>query len=127
MEPDVVLRWLAAGALVGGLTLLTRRGESLLGRRAVAMWVLAALLHGPALASDLAAIDTPSLPEAVATVSQIVASVSALVLALLALVAIRTWRQSVRGADLVAVASYPSRLLHAGSGLGFLPRPPPRS
>lgn len=126
-EPDVVLRWVAAVALVGGLAALKRRGDSLLGRKAVAMWVLAALLHGPALANDLATFSTPSLPETVATVvGQFVASVSALALALLAVFAVRPWRLSAHRAAFAAAVSFPVRLLDAGSGLGFLPRPPPR-
>ena len=35
---------------------------------AVAIWLLAAVLHGPALANDLDGFATPSMPEAVATV-----------------------------------------------------------
>ena len=129
-EPDVVLRWLGALALAGGLVALKRRSESLVGRKAVVIWVLAALLHGPSLANDLDGFATPSLPEAVATAGQVAASVSLLALSLLAFFAIRQGRRrSLRAAvaALDAVASFPSRLLDAGSGLGFLPRPPPRS
>ncbi|MGD9905947.1 MAG: hypothetical protein AB7U83_20950, partial [Vicinamibacterales bacterium] len=50
---DVVLRWVVAAALVAGLVVLRRRGLSVIfGREAVAVWLLAALLHGPALAND---------------------------------------------------------------------------
>lgn len=126
-EPDVVLRWAAALALAGGLVALKRRGESMLGKNAVAIWVLAALLHGPALGNDLDGFATPSLPEAVATVGQAVASVSAVALALLLLAAIRPWRPAVLRARLVAATSFPARALDASSGLGLLPRPPPRS
>ncbi len=127
-EPDVVLRWMAGLALVGGLVALTRRGESLFGRKAVAIWVLAALLHGPALANDLNGLSTPSLPEAVATLGQVVASVSAFaLLTLLVLLAIAPRRATALRASLAAATSFPTRVLDAGGGLGFLPRPPPRS
>lgn len=125
-EPDLVLRWGAALALVGGLIALQRRGESLFGRKAVAIWVLAALLHGPALANDIAGLSTPSLPEAVATLAQVVVSVSTLALALIVLFALRPWLSTRRAAAFAFVPSFSALLLHGG-GLGFLPRPPPRS
>ena len=69
-EPDVILRWLIALALGAGLVAVKRRGGSLFGRQAVAMWVLAAVLHGPALGNDVDGFATPALPEVVATVAQ---------------------------------------------------------
>ena len=48
LEYDTSLRWPLAFGLAGGLFLLRRRGVSLRGRRATALWVLAAVLHGPA-------------------------------------------------------------------------------
>ena len=125
-EPDLVLRWAAALALAGGLVALRRRGESLLGRKAGVIWLLAALLHGPALSDDLDGFATPSLPEVVATLGQLVASVSALALALLVLATRRPWRSTARHFALVAVTPR-AFALAAGAGLGFLPRPPPRS
>jgi hypothetical protein len=126
-EPDVVLRWAAALALAGGLVALKRRRESMLSRRAVAIWVLAALLHGPALGNDLDGFATPSMPEAVATLGQMLALVSPLALGVLALLATCRWRTTARLGAVVVATSFPSLLLEAGSGLGFLPRPPPRS
>ncbi len=126
-EPDVVLRWLGALALVGGLAVLRRRGESLVGRKAIVIWVLAALLHGPSLGNDLDGFATPSLPEAVATLGQIVASVSLPGLSLLLILAIRRSRQPLLLGTVAAATTFPIRLLDAGSGLGFLPRPPPHS
>jgi len=124
-EPDVILRWAAALALAGGIVALRRRGESLVGRKAVVIWLLATLLHGPALSNDLDGFATPSLPEAVATLGQVAASVSALTLTLLVLATRRPWRPAARRVGAVAVTP---RLfaLEAGAGLGFLPRPPPR-
>lgn len=125
-EPDLILRWAAALALAAGLVALRRRGESLVGRKAVVIWLLAGLLHGPALGNDLDGFATPSLPEAVATLGQVVASVSALALTLLALSPLRPWRTPNRRVGPARVTPHAS-LLDAGSGLGFLPRPPPRS
>src|SRR5215210_7229024 len=49
-DPGVALRWLIAVGVFGVFAALQRRGAALFGRRAMALWVLAALLHGPALA-----------------------------------------------------------------------------
>ena len=66
-DPALALRWAAAAGLLAGLTVLHRRGLSLWsGRRAVAIWLLAAVLHAPALA-DRAGHASPALPEAVVT------------------------------------------------------------
>lgn len=125
-QPDVVLRWLAGAVLVGGLAALGRRGAPVVfGRQAVAIWVLAALLHGPALADDTDGFATPALPEAVTVVAQFATLLSAGGLTLLLLAALRLWRH---GAPVAA--SWPAprplvRSLAADAGLGFLPRPPP--
>ena len=126
-EPDLILRWAAALALAAGLVTLSRRGESLVGRRAVVIWLLAALLHGPALGNDLDGFATPSLPEAVATLGQVLASVSVLALTLLAFASRRPRPSFSRRIGRAFVTPFGSPLLHPGSGLGFLPRPPPRS
>lgn len=126
-EPDLILRWAAALALAGGLVALRRRGESLVGRKAVVIWLLAALLHGPALGNDLDGFATPSLPEAVATLGQVLASASVLALTLLAFASRRPRPSFSRRIGPAFVTPFGSLLLHPGSGLGFLPRPPPRS
>lgn len=127
-DPDVGLRWLAAAGIVVGLMALRRRGVPLLfSRHAVAMWVLATLLHGPALANGFDGLATPSLPEAVATVGQVAASISALALALLALFTLRLGHASPLAGLRLAIADRPARALEAGTGLDHLPRPPPRS
>ena len=74
-DPWLVLRWIAAAGLVAALVALRRSGESILGRKNIAIWVLAALLHGPAIASDPQGFNSFALPEAVAvTVVQLVSS-----------------------------------------------------
>jgi hypothetical protein len=125
-DPATVLRWLVAAVLVSGLAWLWRRGESMLSRPAVAVWVLAALLHGPALANDLAGA-TPALPEAVATVAQAAAAVAAAGLLLLALATIAA---ALPGPATLALAAAPvlaSSSLARARQLRFLPRPPPQA
>ena len=124
-QPDVLLRWLVAGALVAGLVSIGRRGQPVVfGRPAVAVWLLAALLHGPALANDLDGFATPSMPEAAVSLAQ-----SASTLAALGLVFSRCG--SARRGLAPRFASSPLRparlspALVAASGPGFLPRPPP--
>lgn len=125
-EPGLVLRWLAAVGLFCGLAVVRRRGGALFrGRRAVSLWLLAALLHGPAaLRSDVVQA-SPALPEAVVTLVQAVAVplVLGVTLALLAL-----WRR--RGCDRRSVAWFFRRVspVLAAVAVGpfaLAPRPPP--
>lgn len=125
-QPDVLLRWLAAAALVAGLAALGRRGVPVVfSRQAIAVWLLAAVLHGPALADDLDGFATPSLPEAAVALTQASLSVTALGLALLALWLRATSAGLTTCAVAAVVARVPARPRSAASGLGFLPRPPP--
>ena len=123
-QPDVLLRWLVAGALVAGLTGLGRRGLPVLfGRHAVAVWLLAALLHGPALANDLDGFATPSMPEAAVTLVQSSLAATALALTLLTL-----WLRGVVAAPRVRALNHApvhARPVDAVTVLGFRPRPPP--
>ncbi|MGH9387280.1 MAG: hypothetical protein ACRD2N_23670 [Vicinamibacterales bacterium] len=66
-DAGLALRWVLAAALAAGFVALYRSGESAWGRKGIAIWVLAALLHGPAVAAADRS-DKLSLPEAVATV-----------------------------------------------------------
>jgi hypothetical protein len=124
-QPDVLGRWIAAFALAAGLTALARRGSPLVfGRRAVAIWVLAAVLHGPALANDLDGFATPALPEAVTSVAQIAGALSAVALALL--IVLRSASSSLSAAGVIDARGrrvWPFRTLAAP--LSFHPRPPP--
>jgi hypothetical protein len=127
-EPEVVVRWLLAAALLAGWIAWRRRSQRRLdGRRAVVVWLLAALLHGPALADDLDGFATPSLPAAAATLTQSALSLSALGLALLALAVLGcggaqpgTPFTGHGVAPLDVPRSHPARV-HS------LPRPPPAS
>lgn len=78
-DPGLLVRWLVAAGLIAGLVILKRRGESLVwGRKAVAMWVLAALLHGPALTTRLHT-DVPPIPEVIVTLAQSLATLGGLI------------------------------------------------
>ncbi len=48
LEPATAMRWLVAGGLIAALAGLRRAGQPMVfGRRAAAIWLLAALLHAP--------------------------------------------------------------------------------
>ena len=77
MELGPMLRWLMAAGLVAALASLHRRGVSLFkGRRAISIWLLAALLHGPAMTGAGSTYESPALAEVVTTLVQIAASVA---------------------------------------------------
>ena len=126
-EPDVILRWLIALALGAGLVAIKRRGGSLFGRQAVAMWVLAAVLHGPALGNHADGFATPALPEAVATVAQAAAAITAVGLALLALFALAAWPAHTGSGLLLPAAPVATGALSALRTSNVFSRPPPRS
>jgi hypothetical protein len=126
-DPWLVFRWIAAGILIATLVAVRRRGESIFGRRNVAIWVLAALLHGPAIASDLQNdFKTIALPETVATsVLQLLTS-AALGVSVWLLVGLLLAR---RRATAVRCAAVPVFVTAGGLAPGtlrhFSPRPPP--
>lgn len=122
----LVSRWVIAAGLVAALFSLYRRGVSIIrGRQAVAVWLLAALLHGPALARDLEVV-APSMPEVVTTLAQVVTSVAAAGTLLLVLFALRFGRTAA-ALRLVSTSHAPSfaGALPPHSFLTFAPRPPP--
>lgn len=128
-DPWLIFRWIAAAGLVAALTAIRRRGRSLWSRQGIAIWVLAALLHGPAVATDFSAsIDSLALPETVATsVLQQLVSISALAITLWMLAGLLARRD--RHARLYAgpVAAI-SRAGIFGDGFSphYASRPPPR-
>lgn len=125
-DPGAVLRWIIAAALVAGLAALRRRGLSLLSRQALAIWVLAALLHGPALGNDHDAFATPALPESVVTLVQTLAAVSAMGLVLFGLVSLAPWPAPVAAAPALMPAHGWAAARSALRISGLLSRPPPR-
>lgn len=122
----LVSRWVIAAGLIGALVTLHQRGLSLVrGRQAVAVWLLAALLHGPALARDVDLV-APSMPEVVTTLAQVAAGLAVTSAVLLVLFAVRTGRSATtRQLSFGPVTSAFVGALPPGSFLRFAPRPPP--
>jgi hypothetical protein len=121
----LLVRWAAAAGLTWALVALRRQGASLLrSRRAVAIWTLAALLHGPALARQMEIADLPVAPVIAASLVPAAVTLAGL-LVLLALA------DALRRRPLAVVAvqfrSRHARLgaLTQGSHLPFAQRPPP--
>jgi len=123
-DPWLIFRWLSAVALIAALVAVRRGGSSIWGRKGMAIWVLAALLHGPAVAGDTAALQ--ALPEAVATTVMQLVSASALALGLWLLAALLGARRAApaRLYTLTLAFSLAGRLA-AGVSHQFSPRPPP--
>ncbi|MEO8678089.1 MAG: hypothetical protein ABI665_03530 [Vicinamibacterales bacterium] len=129
VEPWLVFRWILAVALIASLVAIRRQGASLLGRKSIAIWVLAALLHGPAIAADFGgALDSPALPEVVATiVLQVVVKTAVLALGLWILVGIFARRERRPLASATASAFAATGTSSASFSPSFSPRPPPRA
>ena len=88
-EPGLLLRWAAAIAIALSLRALYRSGVSPFSRKSMVIWLLAALLHGPAIASRTGALELNALPEtAITVVLQTVALAGALTLTTLLFAAI---------------------------------------
>ena len=126
-DPWLVFRWIAAALLIGGLVAVRRREPSTFGRKSVAIWVLAALLHGPAISDLPADFNSFALPETVATTVVQLLSTAALgaglwLLAAL-LIACRS-RTALRPAPVHVLA--PTGGLSLRNSRHFAPRPPPR-
>jgi hypothetical protein len=121
------LRWLTAVGLVSGLVALRRQGTSLLwDRKATAIWVLAALLHGPALA-DEASLTNRLLGEAPEAAVLLVGAIAALGLALGAGRRAAAWRVRPRALNHLIAPQLVALPASVAPGIGFLPRPPPRA
>ena len=127
-QPYLVLRWVVAAVLVATLVVLHRKGGDILSRKSVAVWVLAALLHGPAVAGHYGeALHNAALPQAIApVVLQIVAASTAMVLALWLVGALLT-RQAARLARVadIAFGLRPAGAFACRFSPPFSPRPPP--
>lgn len=127
-DPGLILRWLTAAVLAAALVWTARRGGSLKSRRAVVIWLLAALLHAPAVAARTGgAIDLQTLPEtAVTLVVQTTALAAAAAIAILLLFAGGLRRPATRLADWrVRAVRVASAALSPGFVLVVGARPPP--
>ena len=125
-DPWLVFRWIASASLVAALIAVRRGGASIFGRKSVAIWVLAALLHGPAISDLKPDFNSFALPETVATTVVQLLSTAALGAGLWLLAALLLAR---RRAVAVRYATVP-RFVQAGGlspGISrdFSSRPPP--
>ena len=121
-DPWLVFRWTVAVVLIAALAAIRRDGDSIWSRRGIAVWVLAALLHGPAVATDFSDANRLAPPETAATSLLLLASATVLAVTLwmLAGVLARRDRRVCLDAGLVAAASLagPSAMV---SPLGISP------
>lgn len=124
LEYTASLRWLLAFGLVAALVALRRQGAPVWGRRATALWVLAAVLHGPALA-DERRLTPQALAETSEAGLQIAGAALGLVLALAWGHVAGPRRNTLASSAGIAWPSFAGGLRHAAFGDGFLPRPPP--
>lgn len=123
-DPWLIFRWIAAASLVGALVAIRRRGDSWWGRKGIAIAVLAALLHGPAIAANPAA-DSFVLPETVAASVLQVLSDSGLAVGLLLLAAVRRAHQCGALHAWWAVTCNARPTLACGVNPQLFTRPPP--
>lgn len=127
LPPDVLLRWLGAFAVVGALLWLRRLGLPLLhGRKALAVWTVALLLHGNSGAAPLDAdAEGGPVPESLVLVLPGVLSLAtASALLWLASVRPRPLLAHARGASVLHPVEGGKPLSPCRAGLGS--RAPPR-
>ena len=124
-DASLLARWGVAAGLGVALWYLRRQNISLFwGRKAVAVWLLAAVLHGPALTDGLAAVDTSAAAEVASVMLQVTAGAVWLTLLVFSALTLRR-RTSVAGPWL-RLAPAPSRLSrYRLSATPLAPRPPP--
>lgn len=125
-DPARLARWLFAGLLLAALASFYRAGVPLLrGRKAVAIWLLAALLHGPAIGERLDALGTPSIPEAVSAFAGLGAIAAGALGIFLLLWLARAPRAAAGRVFLAAAIRAAFGPLAPGTHAAFAPRPPP--
>ena len=125
-DPGLLFRWLLAAGLIAALVSLRRQGAPLLfGRRAISVWLLAALLHGPALAARLDDGFPPMVPEVVATIGQIASALVGLTLVIAVLAAAAATVVAPSISFLGLGRRLPRRMAVAVARSGRSPRPPP--
>lgn len=124
LDGGVLMRWCLAFGLAAGLLGMRRVGTSRWGRRALAPWLLAMLLHGPAVL-DRAGVDMPAAPEGVAVVAGAAVSLGAgLYLLVLGLSRLRR-HAAAAAASTRRTARGDATPLGSWAGLVVAARPPP--
>jgi len=125
-EPARLLRWLLAACLTAGLVALFRAGAPLLwGRKAMALWLLAAMLHGPATTALATPLGEPALTPTSSALLQSVADVIGLGLLLLTVGLRSTSRTVLMRQVAAALMGAPTPPMHRGFTLAWCARPPP--
>lgn len=123
---DITLigRWLLAGGLVWALTALRRRRISRVwSREAVAVWTLAALLHGPALLDRADTLNQLAEPDAAAALLQ--TTVGLVLIVVTALGCLGTRRAQTLLVRRDVVRHVPHGFASGGIVSVFSARPPP--
>ena len=127
-DPWLALRWLIAAAVVAVLAAIRHAGGSIWNRQGLAVWVVAALLHGPAVTTDFGNSINLAPPETVATAFlESLVAVSALAVTVWMLAGLIGLRD--RHARLYVSAVTPRRVgvtLGDGFSPAYSSRPPPR-
>lgn len=120
----VLARWGVAAGLGVALWYLRRQNVPLFwGRKAVAVWLLAAVLHGPSLTDRLAAVDTSASADVAAVMLQVSAGAAWLTLLVIAAVTLR--RASAARPLLRLVTPQAPLSIHRLRSTLVAPRPPP--
>ena len=128
-DPWLLFRWIAAAGLIAALAAVRVRGGSIWGRQGIAIWALAAILHGPAVVANSSnAFDSLALPEtAVTSVLRLIVSVTAgLGLLLLAALPAARRRRINHAFDLPLAFAAPG-ILADGFSPAYASRPPPQT
>jgi hypothetical protein len=125
-EPGLLARWLLGAVLLRGLVAARRHNHSMIwGRKALCIWLLAALLHGPASArAGESDVTLAPLPPAITTLLQITAAIGLGLAVVFAASAAR--RDGALAYRRAAVAQWSGvRVAGVHSVLRVVPRPPP--
>lgn len=127
-DPWLLFRWIAAAGLIAALAAVGVRGGSIWGRQGIAIWLLAAVLHGPAVVANSSdAFDSLALPEtAITSVLQLVVSAAAGLGLLLSAMFAGRRRQVSHAFDLPLAFAAPG-ILANGFSPPYSSRPPPQS
>ena len=123
-DPAVLGRWALAGGLVAALWYLRRQNASVVwGRKAISVWLLAALLHAPALTDRLATIDNLAASDVASAILQVSSAAGFLALVVLAARALARAKQPASWHAHVPPPAPPFIWRLSSSPLA--PRPPP--